>query len=150
MYTMSAAHRSLPIPTYVQVTNLANQRSIVVRINDRGPFHNNRVIDLSYAAAAKLDMLKSGTARVEIRALQTPPPIAQQSVYLQIASFANKDNAVQLLQKIYTDQNLPARIFSTDSRHRVQVGPAQGAEQAAQFAQILASLGYPEPLIVTD
>jgi len=69
MYSMSAAHPSLPIPTYVRVTNLRNNRSVVVRINDRGPFVDNRIIDLSYVAAAKLGMLKKGTALVEVRAI---------------------------------------------------------------------------------
>jgi len=69
MYAFSAAHRSLPLPSYVRVTNLANGKSVVVRVNDRGPFHSARIIDLSYAAAAKLGFIKQGTARVEVRAL---------------------------------------------------------------------------------
>lgn len=69
MYGMTAAHKNLPIPSYVKVTNLDNGRSIVVRVNDRGPFHDGRVIDLSYAGASKLDYLKQGTARVEVEAL---------------------------------------------------------------------------------
>ncbi len=73
MYAMTAAHRSLPLPTYARVTNLHNGRSVVVKINDRGPFHDNRLIDLSYVAAAKLGMLESGTAPVEVRAISSPP-----------------------------------------------------------------------------
>lgn len=69
MYAMSAAHKSLPLPSYVRVTNLANGKSAVVRVNDRGPFHAGRIIDLSYAAAAKLGFVHQGTARVEVRAL---------------------------------------------------------------------------------
>lgn len=69
MYEMSAAHKSLPLPTYLRVTNLANGRQVVVRVNDRGPFHGKRLIDLSYAAAYKLDMLKAGTARVRLEAI---------------------------------------------------------------------------------
>lgn len=69
MYAMSAAHKSLPIPTYVKVTNLENRRQIIVRVNDRGPFHSGRIIDLSYAGASKLGMLKKGTARVEVEAI---------------------------------------------------------------------------------
>jgi rare lipoprotein A len=69
MYGMSAAHKSLPIPTYVSVRNLANNKSVIVRVNDRGPFHKGRVIDLSYAAASKLDMLDNGTAQVEVVAI---------------------------------------------------------------------------------
>lgn len=69
MYAFSAAHKSLPLPSYVRVTNLDNGRSVVVRVNDRGPFHDGRIIDLSYAAAVKLDFVRQGTARVEVRAL---------------------------------------------------------------------------------
>jgi rare lipoprotein A len=69
MYAFSAAHKTLPLPSYVRVTNLANGRSVVVRVNDRGPFHAGRIIDLSYAAAAKLGFVSQGTARVEVRAL---------------------------------------------------------------------------------
>ena len=73
MYGMSAAHKTLPLPAYVRVTNLQNGRSIVVRVNDRGPFVGNRIIDLSYTAASKLDMLRNGTAMVEVRSLDAAP-----------------------------------------------------------------------------
>ena len=69
MYKMTAAHKGLPLPTYVQVRNLDNGRTAVVKVNDRGPFHDNRIIDLSYAAALKLDVADKGTAFVEVRAL---------------------------------------------------------------------------------
>lgn len=69
MYSMSAAHKNLPLPTYLKVTNLANNKSVIVRANDRGPFHQSRIIDLSYSAAYKLDMLKTGTAEVKITAI---------------------------------------------------------------------------------
>jgi rare lipoprotein A len=77
MYALTAAHRSLPLPTYVRVTNLDNAKSVVVRVNDRGPFHDNRLIDLSFAAAAKLDMLGSGTARVRVVAVSGTPEEAE-------------------------------------------------------------------------
>jgi rare lipoprotein A len=73
MYGMSAAHKTLPLPAYVRVTNLQNGRSVVVRVNDRGPFVGNRIIDLSYTAASKLDMLRNGTAMVEVRSLDAAP-----------------------------------------------------------------------------
>ena len=72
MYAMSAAHKNLPLPTYLRVTNLANNKSVVVRVNDRGPFHDNRIIDLSYSAAYKIGMLKYGTANVKIEAINDP------------------------------------------------------------------------------
>ena len=76
MYKMSAAHKSLPLPTYLKVTNVDNNRQVVVRVNDRGPFHGDRMIDLSYAAASKLDMLSKGTANVRIEAID-PPCVAK-------------------------------------------------------------------------
>ena len=69
MYAMTAAHPTLPIPSYVRVTNVANRKSVVVRINDRGPFKSERVIDLSYVAAYKLGFIQSGQARVEVEAI---------------------------------------------------------------------------------
>ncbi len=74
MYAMSAAHKNLPLPTYLNVTNLANNKSVIVRVNDRGPFHQSRIIDLSYSAAYKLDMLKQGTAKVKITAITNFDP----------------------------------------------------------------------------
>jgi rare lipoprotein A len=81
MYGMTAAHKTLPLPAYVRVTNLQNGRSIVVRVNDRGPFVGNRIIDLSYTAAAKLDMLRNGTAMVDVRTIDAsvPPVITASS-----------------------------------------------------------------------
>ena len=76
MYAMTAAHKTLPVPCYARVTNLANGRSVIVRVNDRGPFVGNRIIDLSYSAAARLDMLRNGTAFVEVRALEPGAPEA--------------------------------------------------------------------------
>ncbi len=72
MYLMTAAHTSLPLPTYVRVTNLGNGRSVILRVNDRGPFVDDRIIDLSFAAATKLGMAEMGTARVEVVALDPP------------------------------------------------------------------------------
>ena len=72
MYAMTAAHRTLPIPVFLKVTNLANGKSVIVRVNDRGPFKHNRIIDLSYTAAMKLDMLRKGTALVEVEAILPP------------------------------------------------------------------------------
>jgi rare lipoprotein A len=72
MHALTGAHRTLPIPTYVRVTNLTNGRSVVIRVNDRGPFRDpdNRIIDVSYAAALRLDMVRDGTATVRVQALE--------------------------------------------------------------------------------
>src|SRR5262245_57337592 len=101
MYGMSAAHKTLPLPAYARVTNLRNRKSVVVRTNDRGPFVANRIIDLSYTAAAKLDMLKDGTTLVEVRVVtpddtdklartdESPP----QTLYVQAGAFSDEANA---------------------------------------------------------
>jgi rare lipoprotein A len=88
MYGMSAAHKTLPLPAYVRVTNLQNGRSVVVRVNDRGPFVGNRIIDLSYTAASKLDMLRNGTAMVEVRSLDAAPAPAPQTPPITAADSA--------------------------------------------------------------
>jgi len=88
MYAMTAAHKTLPLPAYVRVTNLQNGRSVVVRVNDRGPFVGNRIIDLSYTAAAKLDMLRNGTAMVEVRSIDPLAPAHPAAVQLAAAPAA--------------------------------------------------------------
>jgi rare lipoprotein A len=128
MYAMTAAHKTLPLPAYVRVTNLQNGRSIVVRVNDRGPFVGNRIIDLSYTAASKLDMLRNGTAMVEVRSLEplaggaplaTPltageaPAAAPadlsggistvpvpRALFIQAGAFSDPKNAERLLEKL--------------------------------------------------
>jgi len=126
MYRMTAAHKTLPLPTYVRVRNLRNNKSIVVRVNDRGPFVNNRIIDLSYSAAMKLDMIKDGTSLVEVTAIsfdepqgdrpvrnttpgappaadheQAPannrPAIASNQIYVQVGAFGDRANAERRL-----------------------------------------------------
>lgn len=88
MYQMTAAHKTLPLPTFVRVTRKSNGRSVVVRVNDRGPFHTGRIIDLSYAAAARLDLLKEGSAEVEVEALDPSAPgtPAPATPFLELAS----------------------------------------------------------------
>ena len=80
MYAMTAAHKTLPLPTYVRVRNLRNNKSIIVRVNDRGPFVHNRIIDLSYAAATKLDMVRDGTSLVEVTAISFDEPVGDRPV----------------------------------------------------------------------
>jgi rare lipoprotein A len=86
MYGMTAAHKTLPLPAYVRVTNLQNGRSVLVRVNDRGPFVGNRIIDLSYTAASRLDMLRNGTAMVEVRAIDPSVPTRDQGLPLLAAA----------------------------------------------------------------
>lgn len=126
MYAMTAAHKTLPLPSYVRVRNLDNDRSVIVRVNDRGPFLHDRLIDLSYAAAAKLGILGNGTGRVEVEAVapnepatqvvktyplqlispamaaeEIPPaPAAGPKLYLQVGAFTQRDNAVSLRDRL--------------------------------------------------
>ena len=99
MNRLTAAHATLPLPSYVKVTNLANGREVIVRVNDRGPFHEGRIIDLSYAAAAKLDILAHGSATVEIEALfpsQPLPPATLTASFLEIGGTGDSIEAVSL------------------------------------------------------
>lgn len=169
MYQMSAAHKSLPIPTYVRVTNLANNKQVIVRVNDRGPFHGSRLIDLSYAAASKLDMLKHGTARVRIeaidpRAWQRPSnvvavttPQLEQNVagrYLQVGAYSNRTSALQVESKLRNAFNQLAVITRTGSMsdgktiYRVQLGPLQSTSSLAELTNRLEQLGYSNPRLV--
>ena len=109
MYTFSAAHKSLPLPTYLKVTNLDNQRSVIVRVNDRGPFHGDRLIDLSYAAAARLDYHKKGLARVRVEAI-TP---AQGQSYNPIKT--------ELKESVMPVQALPDKVLPVPSAEPVSV-----------------------------
>ncbi len=100
MYDLTAAHRTLPFGTRVQVTNLNNGRQVEVRINDRGPFIKNRIIDLSYTAARRIDMIGSGTAPVRLRQLSTPREGAPGRFFVQTGSFRKLDNAEALLARL--------------------------------------------------
>ena len=138
MFGLTAAHKTLPLPTFARVTNLRNGQSIVVRINDRGPFHSSRIIDLSYAAAAKLGML-GNPGMVEIEALtpgenlpppgklELPRPTPSQSGYLQVAAYSDPINAVSLKGEItrlgITNIEIRTGTFNGDPIHRVLVGP---------------------------
>ncbi len=100
MYSMTAAHKNLPLPTYVKVTNHLNKKSVIVRVNDRGPFHENRIIDLSYSAAFKLDMLKKGTAIVTIEAINTDKEIEREYLLLVTYKFLlHSTNILQIKQQ---------------------------------------------------
>ena len=155
MHGMSAAHKTLPLPAYVRVTNLQNGRNVVVRVNDRGPFVGNRIIDLSYAAASRLDMLHNGTAMVEVRALDPgaqaqsspvlaaspAPPIAGAPLFVQAGAFSDPANAERLAARLRGGSY--GRIFVRDDviagrrMYRVRIGPVAGVPE---FDRIVAAL----------
>jgi rare lipoprotein A len=137
MHAMTGAHPTLPLPTWVRVTNLENGRSVVVRLNDRGPFAKGRIIDLSRAAALQLDMVRAGTARVEVVSLAGATPAAAApaatapqpapAYYAQAGAFGNRENAEALAVRL-RDAGVPG-VTVTDSTadgralYRVRAGP---------------------------
>jgi rare lipoprotein A len=175
MYRMSAAHKRLPIPTYLEVTNLENGRRVVVRVNDRGPFHENRIIDLSYAAASRIGMLDKGTALVEIRAIDpratqpakmtrvaktpgqgqdTAPQVKVPRIFLQAGAFSDTGNAERLRRRLEGGLSRRVRVTPAASAngpvHRVQVGPLASVEMADQVTAQMHQLGVSKPLVVID
>ncbi len=161
MYGMTAAHKTLPLPAYVQVTNLQNGRSVVVRVNDRGPFVGNRIIDLSYTAAAKLDMLRNGTAMVEVRTVDAPsmgsstgPDTAAQNaapatqtpaetptLFVQAGAFSDPANADRLVAKLRGGGY--GKVFVREDQiagrrmYRVRIGPIP---DVPEFDRVVAAL----------
>ena len=139
MYAMTAAHPTLPIPSYVRVTSLASGKSVVVRINDRGPFHSKRIIDLSYVAASKLGYVGNGSTRVRVESLDPAAydmkgEAIKEGIYLQVGAFASSGNAQQLLARLTRELELDAsqtRVVLTGKLHRVQLGP-YSSDDAAQ------------------
>jgi rare lipoprotein A len=138
MYAMTAAHPTLPIPSYARVTALNSGKSVVVRINDRGPFHSKRIIDLSYAAAHKLGYIRQGSTRVRVESIDPDTYAVQddapgQGGYLQVGVFSRADNAEQLLDRLAREFELDAaraRVVSDGALHRVQVGPYRNDDVA--------------------
>lgn len=154
MYAMTAAHKTLPLPCYVQVTNLRNGRSVVVRVNDRGPFVANRLIDLSYTAAAKLGMLRDGTAFVEVRTLTPGNPASEQltrasespppELFVQVGAFTSSDNAWRLLGKLRAAGFSNAFVLARPEKSRlfrVRLGPVSGVAQFDALVARLVKLG---------
>jgi rare lipoprotein A len=144
MYGMTAAHKTLPLPAYVQVTNLANGKRVVLRVNDRGPFKEGRIIDLSYTAAAKLDVLRAGTALVEVRAItpgQTQSSLDISPLYVQAGAFSNAANAEKLAATLRGKGYAQALVRSDDvagqTWYRVRLGPVA---DVASFDRVVAEL----------
>ena len=147
MLGMTAAHRTLPLPCFVRVTNLSNGRSVIVKINDRGPFSKNRIIDLSYAAAKKLGFQPNGTGLVRVTAinpdaLDTPKNTpSKKSFYLQVAAFRIKTNAIKFKDKIAKMTNYPIMIEQTSVNgsplYRIQVGPIKDIQDSLSLKKNL-------------
>lgn len=168
MLAMTAAHKTLPLPTYVEVTNLKNHKTIVVKVNDRGPFAENRIIDLSYVAAKKLGMTGRGTALVRVKAIDPETygkpvhyfakkkthnvhialkhqdkPIKTHGLYLQVGSFRNKSNAMHLKKQLTALLKTPVKIshFNSKGLYQVKVGPIHDTLTANKTTYQLKNLG---------
>lgn len=178
MHEMTAAHKTLPLPSYVRVRNLRNNKSVVVRVNDRGPFVNNRIIDLSYSAARKLDMLRDGTSLVEVTAISfddppgdrptrntTPAPTAAvapdpgpvdkaSQIYVQVGAFGDRSNAERRLAMLASSDIENAFIHEDRSQTpallRVRVGPLEGVMQYDILVEELAGIGIMDPYLVVE
>lgn len=167
MYKLTAAHKNLPIPCYAKVTNQENGKSVIVKINDRGPFHSNRVMDVSWAAAAKLDMLDQGTAKIKLEVISSadintaiasttstePTTVTatdeNKQFFVQVAAFSTEDNALSLQSKLSEVVALPIEVSSSESNkaiHKVQVGPFVDeitANKAREYILQLAAVSNP-------
>ena len=162
MCSFTAAHKTLPLPSYARVTNLDNGRSVVVRVNDRGPFHEGRVVDLSYVAALKLGVYETGTARVEVEAIGPqdhvvlpPAPVrADGRVYLQLGAFGERANAESLRnQLLRVGERAEIRQSTEQGRHiyRVRLGPLANPERAEETKARLRLAGFvATPIVIAD
>jgi len=176
MFAMTAAHKTLPIPSYVRVTNVKSGLSVVVRINDRGPFHSDRIIDLSYAAAARIGIVNSGSGMVDVEriipgpgasdaaARPLPPPaqvatadtpvIAREpaGLWLQLGAFASAETAESFRAKMAKDLPWllePISISTREGMHRVRLGPYANADEATAIGdKVRRSLGV-APVVMT-
>ena len=157
MYQMTAAHKTLPLPTYAEITHLANGKQIVVKINDRGPFSKERLIDLSYVAALKLGMVKSGTANVSVRAIEVPASVTVNdgveeeslSYFIQIGAFSNRMNAEQLVRQM-KNARLRTKIEMSSQLYRVLTGPYQSQADVNRTTSTLARYGIDDVTIVAQ
>ena len=174
MFLASAAHKSLPIPSFLRVTNLDNNRSIVVRVNDRGPFHGDRVIDLSYAAAVKLGYADRGTARVQLESIvatgvsrdrgvrgansagnATLRVSSADSKYLQVGAFSDLSAAQEITSRVEEITSLPVFIRTVNTSknrilHRVRVGPISDPGQIQRVSESVVAADLGSPYTVTE
>ena len=152
LYKATAAHKTLPIPSYALVTNLNNGRSVVVRVNDRGPFHADRLIDLSYGAAVKLGYMEQGTAPVEVEILNIAGvddrrnSVGGSYRYLQLGAFGTEASAQRLCSELERLVSAPVVVSPVQSGdkllYRVRIGPVSSGEELLEVQQILKDNGH--------
>ncbi len=141
MYGMTAAHRTLPLPSYLRVKNLDNGREAIVKVNDRGPFHSSRLIDVSYAAATKLGLLPKGTARVEIEALSGKGKVPVANYYMQVGAFQSKAFASELQRRLSKSSKTHVYVERYRSKYIVKAGPFPNRNTTASFKRQLDKQG---------
>ena len=154
MYKYSAAHKYLPLGSYVQVTNLNNKKKLIVKVNDRGPFVKKRILDLSYAAACALDIVEAGTAPVHIEIIRLPKNKYTGSFYIQVGAFKGRENADSLCNKL-KNSNLNTHVFLFDKDrmqifYRVRVGPYNDISLAKKILYKLEEQGFVSSFIVAE
>ena len=155
LYKATAAHKTLPIPCYAKVTNLENGREIIVRVNDRGPFHEGRIIDLSYAAAVKLGYDKQGTARVRVEAID-PASLSGlnygQRYYLQAGSFKSLISAQNFRDKLQRETGTTVSVMTSDipGFYRVLLGPFTDYAKVEQLDGELRARNLATPRVITE
>ncbi|NOQ88365.1 MAG: septal ring lytic transglycosylase RlpA family protein [Gammaproteobacteria bacterium] len=168
MYAMTAAHKTLPIPVFVEVTNHDNGRKAIVKVNDRGPFHEGRIIDLSYAAATKLGVAKTGTANVSIRVVTTENEKKRQrsaaivespvsdgdKLYVQVAAFTTEENALSHLGKLQGEGFSGVRLHIESKKgkalYRIRIGPLPSEHVAKQVSSQLKQNNHQNIKIVRN
>jgi len=137
MYEMTAAHKTLPLPCYVKVTNLKNNKTVIVRVNDRGPFVKDRIIDLSYAAANRLEIIEKGSELVKVELIDLDNTIKvskeNKKIYIQAGLFSDEKNANKLIEKIKklgTVKNERIKKNRSEDRFQVLIGPFEDKQKA--------------------
>ena len=154
MHLATAAHKSLPLPTYAEVTNLDNGRKMIVKINDRGPFHEDRIIDLSYAAAIKLGVDQTGTARIDVRAIDVKTSKRSavklaDGTFLQVGAFSKRKTADDLAGKMMAAQLKPVSIKKSRGLYKVWIGPYASESEIEASMRRVVELGYERPHTVS-
>ncbi|RDS83132.1 septal ring lytic transglycosylase RlpA family protein [Dyella monticola] len=169
MYKFTAASTVLPLPSYARVTNLQNGKSVIVRVNDRGPFHADRIIDLSYAAAVKIGVWPKGTGLVEVQGIDpSAPPAAEApsppivsatpahppTIYLQVGAFSDPANAERVAAQLRVANFAPVQVSDATIGgrlvHRVRVGPLSDVDSADQVSAKIEQMGLPQPQVAID
>lgn len=155
MYEFSAAHKTLPIPSYVEVTNLANNKSLIVRVNDRGPFIGTRILDLSYAAAKELGFVSQGTTQIKLELIskilrRSEESLSRGQVYLQTGVYSQQQNALQAKLRLESEGYSVKVDNSDDSLYKVKVGPFTTAVIAFNEKPGLERILHQPVMLVTE